>query len=120
MNADEIAHLRYEYERIGKILWEIKINRERSKTPETGSPLGSPSRFDRRVEILRGTMGVPDHLVDAAVYVNDTMEIARIIADDVFQDDATIEAALAIYDRIDRERLRLAVKGRVAPAGAGG
>jgi hypothetical protein len=62
--------------------------------------------FDKQLPSLHGT-NVPSQIVAAAVYVRDTMNLAKLAAESVFKDKATPELALAIYDRIDAERLRL-------------
>lgn len=42
---------------------------------------------------------------DAAIYVNDTLEVAYAIAVDIFM-QASPEAVVLIYDRINAEKLR--------------
>ncbi|HXV80306.1 MAG TPA: hypothetical protein VEG60_10545, partial [Candidatus Binatia bacterium] len=43
--------------------------------------------------------GCPEDLKLAAIYVNDTLHLAWLSAQSIFQDKATPEIALAIYDR---------------------
>lgn len=42
----------------------------------------------------------PSHINDPVVWVADTMDIAWLAAQAVFEDKATPEAAVAIFDRI--------------------
>lgn len=42
----------------------------------------------------------PNHITDAVVFVADTMDIAWLAAQSVFEDKATPELAVAIFDRI--------------------
>ena len=42
----------------------------------------------------------PSHINDPAVFVADTLDIAWIAAQSVFEDKATPEVAIAIFDRI--------------------
>lgn len=72
------------------------------------------TKFDQRIDRLGNTSGVPNRLVDAAVYVNDTMEIAWMIAVEVLGEKATADSVVAIYDRIDRERRCLVGGGEAA------
>lgn len=65
--------------------------------------------FDRKLE-ARGSR-IPDDVRDAAVFVTDTMELCWAAAQAVFEEKATPEAALAIYDRI---RARMAEAPREA------
>jgi hypothetical protein len=63
------------------------------------------TKFDRRIDILSKRMGdVPaTGVVDAAVYVHDTLETAWLAAESIFGEKATPDVALAIYDRIVRK-----------------
>lgn len=63
--------------------------------------------FDDRVEKLGRIFGKPEHLVDALVYVHDTVDQAWVAALDIFGDEATPEVALKLYDRIHSRRLEL-------------
>jgi hypothetical protein len=60
----------------------------------------NPNPFDRRIDILTKSRETPKGVVDAAVFVHDTIELAWMAAEDVFGDKATPDVALAIYDRI--------------------
>jgi hypothetical protein len=65
--------------------------------------------FDRKLEAWGSR--IPDDVRDAAVFVTDTMELCWAAAQAVFEEKATPEAALAIYDRI---RARMAEAPREA------
>lgn len=66
--------------------------------------------FDKHLKHLDGNALTPRHVVGAAVYVRDTLEVAWLAAQSVFKDRATPELAIAIYARIDEERRRLAAE----------
>jgi hypothetical protein len=57
---------------------------------------GTP--FDQKLEIWKGH--IPEDVVDAAVFVNDTLELSWASAQSVFGEKATPEIALAIFDRL--------------------
>lgn len=59
----------------------------------------SVSKFDKKVEQLSKSIEVPNGLVDAIVYVNDTLETAKIIAFEI-SDTPTLCEIIQIYDRI--------------------
>ncbi len=69
--------------------------------------------FDQKLDIMRRGAGSDSvdhhHVFDAAVYVHDTMELA-LAAAKTFAKSPKIEDVIAIYDRIEAERLR-----RMAP-----
>jgi hypothetical protein len=69
-----------------------------SDTHDTTTP------FDRRITLLNGR--APSALIDAMVYVHDTVETAQMAARALFGDKATPEIALALYDRIAAEHQR--------------
>lgn len=76
-------------------------------TRATGAPGDTGrNRFELRLELLR-LQPDPQHIGDAAAYVHDSMEIAWVASQSIFGREATVEGAIAIFDRIDRERLRL-------------
>lgn len=61
--------------------------------------------FDRRLDIMGKQLGL-GHLVDGAAYVHDTLELAKMAADDIFGKNAPADVVLGIYDRIRAEHLR--------------
>lgn len=63
------------------------------------------SKFERRLEVMRDRS--PSFVRNAAIEVHDTFELAWFAAQDVFGEAAQPEHAIAIYDRINAERLRL-------------
>jgi hypothetical protein len=67
------------------------------------------SEFDKKIkEINHVTGGTIDHssISDAAIFVNDTLDIAWASAKSVFGNDATPDIAVLIYDRIiERKQL---------------
>ena len=58
------------------------------------------NQFDRMLELNKGEIPLDVHL--AAVYVNDTLELAWRSAQSVFEERATPQLALEIYDRINQ------------------
>ena len=64
--------------------------------------------FDRALEFARRSANAPAHIVDAAVYVRDTVDLAWKAATSIFGKQATPDVALAIFDRINAERRDLA------------
>jgi len=54
--------------------------------------------FDRKLEIIRGK--APFGVHDAAIFVNDTLDLCWASAQQVFGEKASPEVALAIYDRV--------------------
>jgi hypothetical protein len=60
--------------------------------------------FDRKLEAIRSL--APECVVEASVYVTDTLDLCRTSAESVFGDEATPELALEIYDRVE-ERIEL-------------
>lgn len=56
--------------------------------------------FDKYLEVNRGR--IPENILDAAVYTNDTLNIAWLSAQSIFGDKSTPEIALAIYDRLQQ------------------
>jgi hypothetical protein len=70
--------------------------------------------FDRKLEsVRRARLGSVPHggMLDAAVYVRDTLDLAFAAAKSLFK-DATLEHALAIYDRIEERRIDVAKQGQ--------
>jgi hypothetical protein len=55
----------------------------------------SESKFDKRLELRR--KHCPPGLVDALVFVNDTLEFADSIADDLFGKEKNPQAVIEIY-----------------------
>ena len=55
----------------------------------------SESKFDKRLELRR--KHCPPGLVDALVFVNDTLEFADSIADDLFGEEKNPQAVIEIY-----------------------
>jgi hypothetical protein len=53
------------------------------------------SKFEKRLELRR--KHCPPGLVEAMVFVNDTLEMADSIADDLFGEENTPEAVIEIY-----------------------
>lgn len=68
------------------------------------------NKFDDAITLVnKGGRNVPEHLVDAAVYVNDTLHLATATVKDLANGfDGRL--VLKVYDRIDRERQRRANK----------
>ncbi len=56
------------------------------------------NRFDKKLDIWGNR--TPAGVRDAAVFVTDSLELCWAAARAVFEDKATPEAALAIYDRV--------------------
>ncbi len=61
----------------------------------------SKNPFDAKLELLHRDPKTPEGLIDAAIYVVDTLGLAWAAAQSVFENRATPELALEIYDRID-------------------
>ena len=77
------------------------------KTPRTrGHVADWTDDFDLALENAGKALNRPPYIVDAAVYVRDTLNLAWKAAESVFDKRATPEIALAIYDRINADRLR--------------
>jgi hypothetical protein len=55
----------------------------------------SETKFDKRLELRR--KHCPPGLVDALVFVNDTLEFADSIADDLFGEEKNPQAVIEIY-----------------------
>jgi hypothetical protein len=68
----------------------------------------SQKRFQARLESMNRSWRGTEHTAEAAAYVHDTLELAWLAATDLFGDKATADIAVALYDRIDEERLRRA------------
>lgn len=75
-----------------------------------------PNAFDRHIEHLHGH--APAGAIEAAQSVRDTLETAWITAQTVFGDRATPELALAVYDRLLREREAYSAQTATADVGA--
>lgn len=70
--------------------------------------------FDRRLDARKGH--IPAVMVDAAVHVNDTLELAFSSAQQVFGNRFSAADVLGIYDRIQSEWLRrLGGEGKLPP-----
>ncbi|HEY1755617.1 MAG TPA: hypothetical protein VGG72_09500 [Bryobacteraceae bacterium] len=54
--------------------------------------------FDRKIEIWKNR--IPTELSGAAIFVTDTLDLCKAAAEAVFEEKATPEITLAIYDRI--------------------
>jgi len=65
-------------------------------------------RFQVRLDSMNRSWRGTEHTADAAVYVHDTLELAWLAATDLFGENVSPEIAVAIYDRMDEERLRRA------------
>ena len=63
--------------------------------------------FDKKIEQVERAIGSPPHVTEAAVYVRDTLEVAWLAAKSVFGNQANPDVALAVYDMMNEERLRL-------------
>ena len=62
--------------------------------------------FESKLTQARTSMHAPRGLADAAVYVNDTLELAWRSAQNVFGNKATPDAAIEIFKLMDAERHR--------------
>jgi len=60
--------------------------------------------FDRKLERPKASFA-PSGVDEAAIFVNDTMELCWASAQTVFGDKATPDHALAIYDRVISQRI---------------
>lgn len=74
--------------------------------PEPEGKLPTYKDFDNRLTLLDKTRGKPQHIGDSLAYVHDTLETTWLSARVIFGEKATPEVALAIYDRVNAERLR--------------
>ena len=63
--------------------------------------------FDSAIDTLSRSALQPPVIVDAIIYVADTLEKCAQASEAVFGDESTPELALAIYDRVNIERIRL-------------
>jgi hypothetical protein len=73
---------------------------------------GVPEKFDRKVALWNEMTQAPKDLLDAAVYVNDTVELVKSAAEQNFGEDVDPLVVLEMYDRVHAEYLRrLTVKG---------
>ena len=54
--------------------------------------------FDKKIEIGKGR--IPHKVEGAAIFVTDTLDLCLAAAVTVFEEKATPELALAIYDRV--------------------
>ncbi len=54
--------------------------------------------FDKKLEIWKNR--IPQQVRDASVFVTDTLDLSWAAAQSIFEDKATPEIALAIYDRL--------------------
>ncbi|MDD5227236.1 MAG: hypothetical protein PHN45_00390 [Methylococcales bacterium] len=61
------------------------------------------NKFDERIKSMNGSFSTPHKLVDAAVYVHDTLELASASAQVLFGELVTPEIVLSIFDRISSE-----------------
>lgn len=74
--------------------------------------------FDRRVEAFRKAFGNRvdhEHAIDAVIYVRDTLELCLVAARSVLagtgtNGPVTLDHAIALYDRVENERRRIAEK----------
>lgn len=57
--------------------------------------------FDRFLDAHKNQ--IPSEIHDAAIHVNDSLEICWLSAKNVFGDKATPEIALAMYDRLEEK-----------------
>ena len=77
------------------------------KSPRTrGHVTDWTADFDLALENAGKALSRPPYIVDATVYVRDTLNLAWKAAESVFGKRATPEIALALYDRIHADRLR--------------
>ena len=61
--------------------------------------------FDQKLRDLGND--VPSHVRSGMIYLADTLDISQAVAKSIFEDDATPEITLAIYDRfIEMVKLR--------------
>ena len=56
--------------------------------------------FDKHLEVNKN---IPEETRNAAIYVNDTLNIAWLSAQAIFEDKASPELALEIYDLIQQK-----------------
>src|SRR5260221_35716 len=68
---------------------------EQFLTPHT---MKNDNPFDKKLEI--GGDRMPAAVRDAAVFVTDTLELCWAARQSIFEDKATPEIALAVYDRV--------------------
>jgi hypothetical protein len=61
------------------------------------------NKFDEKIKSMNGSFSTPHKLVDAAVYVHDTIELAAASAQVLFGESVTPEIVLSIFDRISSE-----------------
>ena len=67
--------------------------------------------LDKKLELWESRGRTPAHVHDVVVFVSDTLELSWAAAQAIFEDKATPEAALAIFDRVCA---RMAVAERAA------
>ena len=56
--------------------------------------------LDKKLELWASRGRTPAKVHDAVVFASDTLELSWAAAQAIFEDRATPEAALAIYDRV--------------------
>jgi len=63
--------------------------------------MSSSDPFDQQLELIeKHIFRVPEGVVNAAVFVNDTLKLSYASAKSLFEDKATPELAFEIYDRL--------------------
>lgn len=65
-----------------------------------------PSGISGTIEMLSKSHRTPAFMVDAIIYVNDTLDTAVKVASETLN-SADPSVAMAVYDRLNAERLRL-------------
>jgi len=77
----------------------------------------SDDPFEKKLELMKkhAAWGGVEHdaVFDAAIYVHDTLELAFAAAKSV-QSTATLDHAIAVYDRIEAQRLQRLSKDAAA------
>ncbi len=55
-------------------------------------------QFDKKIDLYQGK--IPSDVLDALVWVNDTMEFAKASAEQVFGEGVSSKTVVDVYDRV--------------------
>lgn len=80
---------------------------KRTKETPDSTTNDMTTAFDKRIDTLQKFSGKPEKIIDAAVEVHDTLELASLAADDIFKEKSSPELILRVYELIEQRRSQL-------------